>query len=138
MITIEEWVMIKHMHNQGVPKTSIAAELGLDPKTVRKAIEGDDHLKVKGNPGVPFLIQTDEVLQSGTAAFQPGLCITHGIYRKCVVGRKGLKLGSRIPVIIVLGSTINTGQVCTTFGVSLVLMWVHFKAHDLYFEFPKS
>ena len=34
--------MIKHMHKQGVPKTRIAAELGLDPKTVRKAIEEDE------------------------------------------------------------------------------------------------
>ncbi len=31
MITIEEWVMIKHMHKQGVPKARIVRELGLDP-----------------------------------------------------------------------------------------------------------
>ena len=27
MISIEDWVMIKHMHKQGVPKTRIASEL---------------------------------------------------------------------------------------------------------------
>lgn len=42
MITLEDWVMIKHMHKQGVPKTRIARELGLDRKTVRKAIGGDE------------------------------------------------------------------------------------------------
>ena len=36
MITLEDWVMIRHMHKQGVPKTRIARELGLDPKTVSK------------------------------------------------------------------------------------------------------
>ena len=41
MITLEDWVMIKHMHKQGVPKTRIASELGLDPKTVSKAINED-------------------------------------------------------------------------------------------------
>ena len=41
MITLEEWVMIKHMYNQGVPKVRIAKELGLDPKTVDKAINED-------------------------------------------------------------------------------------------------
>jgi len=42
MITLEDWVMIKHMHKQGVPKTRIARELGLDPKTVSKAINEDE------------------------------------------------------------------------------------------------
>jgi transposase len=42
MITLEEWVMIKHMYNQGVPKARIAKELGLDPKTVEKAIKEDN------------------------------------------------------------------------------------------------
>lgn len=41
MITLEEWVMIKHMYNQGVPKARIARELGLNPKTVDKAISED-------------------------------------------------------------------------------------------------
>ena len=43
MITIEEWVMIKHMHKQGVPKARIARELGLDPKTVDRAINTEEH-----------------------------------------------------------------------------------------------
>lgn len=42
MITLEEWVMIKHMYNQGVPKARIARELGLNPKTVDKAINEDE------------------------------------------------------------------------------------------------
>jgi transposase len=42
MITLEDWVMIRHMHKQGVPKTRIARELGLDPKTVSKAINEDE------------------------------------------------------------------------------------------------
>ena len=42
MITLEEWVMIRHMYNQGVPKARIAKELGLDPKTVEKAIKEDN------------------------------------------------------------------------------------------------
>ncbi len=41
MITLEDWIMIKHMHEQGVPKTRIAKELGLDRKTVRAAIDSD-------------------------------------------------------------------------------------------------
>jgi transposase len=41
MITLEDWIMIKHMHEQGVPKTRIAKELGLDRKTVRTAIDSD-------------------------------------------------------------------------------------------------
>ena len=45
MITIEEWVMIKHLHGQGVPKARIARELGLDPKTVNRAIATVEHPK---------------------------------------------------------------------------------------------
>ena len=41
MITLEDWIMIKHMHKQGVPKARIARELGLDRKTVRTAIDSD-------------------------------------------------------------------------------------------------
>ncbi len=41
MITLEDWIMIKHMHEQGVSKTRIAKELGLDRKTVRTAIDSD-------------------------------------------------------------------------------------------------
>jgi transposase len=41
MITLEDWIMIKHMHKQGVPKARIARELGLDRKTVRTAIDRD-------------------------------------------------------------------------------------------------
>jgi transposase len=43
MINLEEWVMIKHMHKQGVPKARIARELGLDPRTVDRAINSDEH-----------------------------------------------------------------------------------------------
>lgn len=43
MITLEEWVMIKHLHKQGVPKARIARELGLDPRTVDRAISSDEH-----------------------------------------------------------------------------------------------
>jgi len=38
MITLEGWVMIKHLHKEGVPKSRIAEELGLDRRTVDKAI----------------------------------------------------------------------------------------------------
>ena len=41
MITLEDWIMIKHLHKQGVPKTRIARELGLDRKTVMTAIDSD-------------------------------------------------------------------------------------------------
>lgn len=47
MIRLEEWAMIKHMHRQGVPKARIARELGLDTKTVRKAIDADESPKGK-------------------------------------------------------------------------------------------
>ena len=50
MITVEDWVMIKHMHKQGVPKARIARELGLDPKTVDKAISEDEHPEHKRQP----------------------------------------------------------------------------------------
>ena len=43
MINLEEWVMIKHMHRQGVPKARIAREMGLDPRTVDRAINSDEH-----------------------------------------------------------------------------------------------
>lgn len=45
MITLEEWVMIKHLYRQGVPKARIARELGLDPRTVDRAISSDEHLE---------------------------------------------------------------------------------------------
>jgi len=41
MITLEDWVMIKHLHKEGVPKSRIAEELGLDRRTVDKAINED-------------------------------------------------------------------------------------------------
>jgi transposase len=41
MITLEDWVMIKHLHKEGVPKSRIAEELGLDRRTVDKAIDED-------------------------------------------------------------------------------------------------
>jgi transposase len=41
MITLENWVMIKHLHKEGVPKSRIAEELGLDRRTVDKAINED-------------------------------------------------------------------------------------------------
>ena len=47
MITIEEWVMIKHLHGKGVPKARIARELGLDPKTVNRGIDTAEHPKRK-------------------------------------------------------------------------------------------
>ena len=43
MITLEEWVMINHLYKQGVSKASIARELGLDPRTVDRAIKLDQH-----------------------------------------------------------------------------------------------
>ncbi|MHA2201855.1 MAG: IS21 family transposase [Candidatus Thorarchaeota archaeon] len=42
MITLEDWVMIKHMHKQGVPKSRIARELGVCRETIRKAISEDE------------------------------------------------------------------------------------------------
>ena len=47
MITLEDWIMIKHMHEQGVSKTRIAKELGLDRKTVRTAIDSGGRPKGK-------------------------------------------------------------------------------------------
>lgn len=41
MIKIEEWVMIKHLHKEGVPIARIAKELGIDRKTVAKTIDDD-------------------------------------------------------------------------------------------------
>ena len=38
MICIEDWMMIQHLHQQGVPKARIARELGVDRKTVDKAV----------------------------------------------------------------------------------------------------
>jgi transposase len=42
MITIEERFMIKHLHKEGVPKTRIARELGLNRRTVDRAIDGNE------------------------------------------------------------------------------------------------
>mgnify|MGYP001102309575 CR=1 FL=1 len=50
MITLEGWVMIKHMHKEGVPITRIARELGLDRKTVAKAINGDERPEYERQP----------------------------------------------------------------------------------------
>ena len=50
MITLEDWVMIKHMHKQGVPKSRIARELELSRETVRKAISEDEHPSGKRQP----------------------------------------------------------------------------------------
>jgi transposase len=55
MISIEDWVMIKHMHKQGVPKTRIASELGVDRKTVDKAICEDEHPENKRQPSGSIL-----------------------------------------------------------------------------------
>ena len=52
MITLEDWIMIKHMHKQGVSKTRIAKELGLDRKTVRAAIDSDGCPKHEGQSGI--------------------------------------------------------------------------------------
>jgi len=52
MITLESWVMIKHLHKDGVPKSRIAEELGLDRRTVDKAINEDkppQHERQSGN-----------------------------------------------------------------------------------------
>lgn len=50
MITLEEWVMIKHLYKQGVSKASIARELGLDPRTVDRAINLEEHPEHKRQP----------------------------------------------------------------------------------------
>jgi len=42
MISLEKWIMIKHLYREGVPKARIASELGIDPKTVDKALNEDD------------------------------------------------------------------------------------------------
>ena len=47
MITLEDWVMIKNMHKQGVPQTRIARELGVSRETVRKALSEDEYPKGK-------------------------------------------------------------------------------------------
>jgi transposase len=41
MITLEDRFMIKHLHKEGVPKTRIARELGVNRRTVDRAINGD-------------------------------------------------------------------------------------------------
>ena len=43
MITIEERFMIKHLHKEGVPKTCIARDLGLNRRTVDRAINSDEN-----------------------------------------------------------------------------------------------
>lgn len=50
MITLEGWIMIKHMHNQGVPKARIARELGLNRRTVDKDINEGAHHEHKRQP----------------------------------------------------------------------------------------
>ncbi|MEK7395752.1 MAG: helix-turn-helix domain-containing protein, partial [Candidatus Poribacteria bacterium] len=50
MITLEGWVMIKHLHKEGVPKSRIAEELGLDRRTVDKAIDEDKPPTLKCTP----------------------------------------------------------------------------------------
>lgn len=50
MISSEEWVMIKHLYKEGVPKARIANELGLDPKTVEKALNEDKLPEQKRQP----------------------------------------------------------------------------------------
>lgn len=47
MITLEDWIMIKHMHKAGVPKARIARELGLNRRTVDRAINEDEPPKHK-------------------------------------------------------------------------------------------
>ena len=42
MITLEDRFMIKHLHKEGVPKTRIARELGVNRRTVDRAINGDE------------------------------------------------------------------------------------------------
>ena len=41
MITLEDRFMINHLHKEGVPKTRIARELGVNRRTVDRAINGD-------------------------------------------------------------------------------------------------
>ena len=47
MITLEDWVMIKNMHKQGIPKSRIARELGVSRETVRKTLSEDEYPKGK-------------------------------------------------------------------------------------------
>jgi len=51
MITLEEEIMIKNLHSQGVTQASIARELGLDPKTVHRAISDNNGHKTKQSRG---------------------------------------------------------------------------------------
>jgi transposase len=50
MISLEKWIMIKHLYREGVPKARIAGELGIDPKTVDKALNEDESPKLKRDP----------------------------------------------------------------------------------------
>jgi transposase len=51
MITIETWAYIRRLYlHDGVSISAIAAELGLDRKTVRRAIRTDNFLEVKEQP----------------------------------------------------------------------------------------
>ena len=43
MIRMSQWAEIRHMHLvEGIPKKQIARRLGLDVKTVRRALEGPE------------------------------------------------------------------------------------------------
>lgn len=47
MIKLEDWVMIKHLHKEGVPISRIAEELGINRKTVAKAIKDEERPEYK-------------------------------------------------------------------------------------------
>ena len=44
---LEDWAMIKYLHKEGVPVSRIADELGINRKTVAKAIKDDERPEYK-------------------------------------------------------------------------------------------
>jgi transposase len=52
---MEDWAMIKLLHRQGVPKSRIASELGVDRKTVDRALAEDKAKEYQRRPAVSKL-----------------------------------------------------------------------------------
>ena len=69
MISREDFVKIKAMHKAGMYQKDIAGQLGIHPKTVKRALQRDDapaRVRVKrGSKLDPFRAQVDEMLSQG-------------------------------------------------------------------------
>ena len=59
MIRVSQWAEIRHMYLvQGIAKKEIARRLGLDIKTVRRALEAEQAPLTRASPQRPFLLDT--------------------------------------------------------------------------------